>query len=81
MSTEEQIQGLLELLTVEPTLLDPAPADVDVEQFDERVDEGHSCLRCGEFPAEAVVFHAPDDEPRWLDLCTDCKHALADYLA
>jgi hypothetical protein len=68
--------GLLYLLRDEPTLMDPAPADVDVPAMERRkLDEVHTCLGCGNRARCAVVA---DTElgPRWLDLCYGCVYEI-----
>ncbi len=68
--------GLLYLLRDEPTLMDPAPADVGVEAMERRkVDEVHTCLGCGG-PAHCAVVADTELGPRWLDLCFGCVHEI-----
>ncbi len=64
--------GLLYLLRDEPTLMDPAPPDVDAQAMDRRRDdETHPCLGCGN-PAQCAVVADTKLGPRWLDLCHGC---------
>lgn len=68
--------GMLHLLAAEPTLLLAAPADATAQQIDHRrLNEVHSCLRCGE-PARCAYVAATWIGPRWLDLCMACDHWL-----
>lgn len=75
-------EGFLHHLKANPSLLDPAPIDRDrwAAAMDLRVrDEVHSCLRCGKRATIALIAQAPD-QPRFLDLCFDCRHWLGDQM-
>jgi hypothetical protein len=68
--------GLLYLLRDEPTLMDPAPADVDAQAMERRRhDEAHTCLGCGT-DARCAVVADTEMGPRWLDLCWRCLHEV-----
>ena len=70
------IEGFLHLLKAEPTLLPVAPADATAALIDRRrLDEVHSCLRCGKRAQMAFIAHTPIG-PRWLDLCAACSRPL-----
>jgi hypothetical protein len=65
--------GLLYLLQAEPSLLPVAPDDASGEDIERRrLDEVHSCLRCGERATTALIAEDPHGEwqgKRWIDLC------------
>jgi hypothetical protein len=68
--------GFLYLLWAEPSLLPPAPLDVDIAAVERRRrGEVHACLRCG--ARAGCVFVAETDLGlRWLDLCWGCRDWL-----
>lgn len=69
-------EGMLHLLKAEPTLLPAAPLNTTAQQIDHRrLDEMHSCLRCGQ-PARLAYVASTELGPRWLDLCMKCGHWL-----
>ena len=65
--------GLLYLLKAEPSLLPVAPDDASGEDIERRrLDEVHSCLRCGERATTALIVEDPHGAwqgKRWFDLC------------
>jgi hypothetical protein len=66
----------LHLLAAEPTLLPPASASDGAREMDHRrLDEVHSCLRCGKRAQQVFIAHTKIG-PRWLDLCIACRHWL-----
>jgi hypothetical protein len=63
------VLGFLHLLKAEPDLLPPAPEKFDGTDIERRrMDQVHSCLRCGK-RAQAALVALTDAGPRWLDLC------------
>ncbi|MGI5171893.1 hypothetical protein ACQEU3_46880 [Spirillospora sp. CA-253888] len=64
-------EGMLHLLSAEPTLLPEAPPDAGALINRRTQDEIHACLRCGE---QAQLAYVADTliGPRWLDLCYPC---------
>lgn len=71
VTSEPRGEDLLELLRLEPTLLDPAPRAITADVTDKRTqDEVHTCLRCGVRAKVAMVVESAIG-PRWLDLCPD----------
>lgn len=74
------VEAMLTLLAVEPTLLPPAPAPADGDHIEHRRrDEIHTCLRCGKRAVCAFIAvskRRPEAGPRWLDLCAACEHWL-----
>jgi hypothetical protein len=72
---------MLYLLKAEPTLLPEALPDASAAHIDHRrLDEAHTCLRCGD-PAACAFIAATHIGPRWLDLCHECTHWLRTSLA
>lgn len=66
------------LLKANPTLLDaapPGPVGLTRAMEHRRLDEIHSCLRCGE-RAHCAVIAGTELGNRWLDLCHPCTNWL-----
>ncbi|HEY9374915.1 hypothetical protein [Streptomyces sp.] len=64
------VQGALQLLKAEPSLLPAAPGIVDGEDIERRrQSEAHTCLYCGQPATTALVAAIPEAGNRWLDLC------------
>ncbi|MFE9777726.1 hypothetical protein ACFYPA_06165 [Streptomyces sp. NPDC005775] len=68
--------GMLHLLKAEPTLLPPAPVDVDGSDIDARRDEPHICLSCGKSADTALLAEIAAHDKRWIDLCFGCFNAV-----
>lgn len=74
--SEPTADGLLHLLKAEPTLLPEAPAAATAQDIERRrLNEVHTCLRCGNVAVIAYVAHT-ELGARWLDLCAACDHWL-----
>lgn len=69
------VAGFLYLLRGNPTLLDEAPGSDSPDAIERRVEEWHTCIRCGALAAVALVAHIPGGS-RWLDLCAGCGRWL-----
>lgn len=69
--------GMMLLLQSEPTLLDQAPDEAGAEDIDHRrLDEVHTCLRCGKRAHVAYVADLKEAGNRWLDFCAACDSWL-----
>ncbi|MFF1379451.1 hypothetical protein [Streptomyces sp. NPDC058308] len=73
----ESAAGLLYLIAAHPDLLPAAPAVVDDAALHHRAARGgHVCLGCGKTATAAITVNSTSAGPRWLDLCSDCWHAV-----
>lgn len=67
---------MLYLIRDNPTLLDPAPHDWDVQAMERRRDdEVHKCFRCWGRSRMPLVVETSEG-PRWLDVCFGCYHEV-----
>ena len=75
--TPDRAYHLMLLVAVEPTLLRPACRvdDVDREIALRRAGEP-MCIGCGWTADRPILTVMADRAARWLDVCSDCSHAM-----